>query len=269
MKRQRGHSVDQVHQVLEERIVSGFYAPGLRLSQELLAEELNTSRTPLREAFNRLQANGLVVASNNRGVEVAPIRFEHTEQLYALRLLVEPPLIAALIPSVAPKDIQTMRAALESMRTHSYSTRAFQDAHLQFHQVLLSRYPEAMRVAVESAYQRIHRHQQLHFSRPHVPEDFTTIDQHFLDAIEAGNAELARKWNEFHLIDTALGLMLDIDPEQRLDSLQLSAAGVNIVLEQPATVPARPVRIRWNRPGTASMPAVETVNLIHAPEPPG
>lgn len=267
MSRQRGHSVDMVHSILEERIVSGFYAPGVRLSQADLAEELDTSRTPLREAFNRLQISGLVVATNNRGVEVAPIKFEHTEQLYALRLLVEPPLIAALVPSVSGGEIAAMRKALIGMESHNYNTQAFQEAHLTFHEVLLSRYPEMLREAVEHAYQRIHRHQRVHFSRPHVPEDFTAVDRYFLNAIEERNSELARQWNEFHLIDAALGLMRDIDPGRKLESLLLSAVGVNIELEQPSKGSNdRPVHIRWSRSNAQEMPYIETVNLIHDPK---
>lgn len=266
MSRQRGHSVDMVHSILEERIVSGFYAPGVRLSQADLADELETSRTPLREAFNRLQISGLIVATNNRGVEVAPIKFEHTEQLYALRLLVEPPLIAALVPSVKVSEIAAMRKALSNMESNNYSTRAFQEAHLAFHEVLLSRYPEMLRDAVEHAYQRIHRHQRVHFSRPHVPEDFTEVDRYFLDAIEARNSELARQWNEFHLIDAALGLMHDIDSNRKLESLMLSAAGVNIKLEPAKGGKDRAVHIRWLRSNAQKVPAIQTVNLIHDPD---
>ena len=264
--RQRGHSVDMIHRVLEERIVSGFYAPGMRLSQADLADELETSRTPLREAFNRLQISGLVVATNNRGVEVAPIKFEHTEQLYALRLLVEPPLIAALVPDVSEGEIAAMRKALAEMETNHYSTRAFQESHLAFHEILLSRYPEMLREAVEHAYQRIHRHQRVHFSRPHVPEDFTAVDRYFLDAIEARNPELARRWNEFHLIDAALGLMHDIDSDKTLAALRLSCTGINIELGRlPEGGKHSPLHIRWLRSKAQEMPYVETVNLIHDP----
>lgn len=267
MSRQRGHSVDMVYGILEERIVSGFYAPGVRLSQAELAEELKTSRTPLREALNRLLIGGLVVATNNRGVEVAPIKFEHTEQLYALRLLLEPPLIAALVPIISTQEIAAMHNALKSMESHSYSTQNFQLAHLTFHEVLLSRYPEMLRDVVEHAYQRINRHQRIHFSRPHVPEDFTAADRHFLNAIEARNSELARQWNEFHLIDAALGLMHDIDPSRELESLQLSAAGINIELKQAESKDKRrALSIRWLRSNAQIMPFFETVNLVHDPK---
>jgi DNA-binding GntR family transcriptional regulator len=77
-KKRSGSAVDEVYEVLHERIVQGLYPPGLRMTQDELANELKTSRTPLREALNRLQANGLVVANNNRGMEVSQVRYEQT-----------------------------------------------------------------------------------------------------------------------------------------------------------------------------------------------
>ena len=50
-----GTMVDEIYLVLRERIIDGSFAPGQRLSQEHLAKELQVSRTPLREAFQRLE----------------------------------------------------------------------------------------------------------------------------------------------------------------------------------------------------------------------
>lgn len=263
MQKKRGESVDRVYQELHDRIMSGLYAPGVRMSQADLAVALNTSRTPLREALNRLQANGLVVATTNRGMEVAPVRFEHTEQLYALRLLVEPPLVGALVPKLGQAEIQQMRQALLEMGESGESNKDFQEIHRAFHDVLLSMYPESIREIIESSYERINRHQRLHFSRPHVPDDFTHTDHHFLDAIVEGNAALARQWLEFHLIDAALGLMLDIDPTYVPEALFLAAAGLGIELKCAVSRNLRPISIRWTSKSAEPMASIETVNLIH------
>ncbi len=69
----RGNAVERTYDVLRERILAGVYRPGVSLSQVRLAEELVVSRTPLREALRRLEAENLVVNHANRGVMVAPI----------------------------------------------------------------------------------------------------------------------------------------------------------------------------------------------------
>ena len=53
--------VDQVYEVVRERILAGALVGGARLRQETIAAELGVSRTPLREALRRLASEGLVV----------------------------------------------------------------------------------------------------------------------------------------------------------------------------------------------------------------
>jgi DNA-binding GntR family transcriptional regulator len=264
-KKRPGSSVDDVYQVLYERIVQGTYPPGLRMAQSELAEELNTSRTPLREALNRLQANGLLVATNNRGMQVSKVQSDETEQLYAIRLLVEPSLIAAMVPDMTAADIQAMSDALDEMESAGHATRAYQEAHLKFHNVALARYPAAIRNMINSIYEKILRHQRLHFSRPQVPDDFTNVDRCFLRAIKARDSELARQWLEFHLIDAGLGLAFDVDMDHVPTSLYMAAKGVGITIDGTADRIVRPVSICWHGGCAGPKSAMQTINLKYTP----
>ena len=58
---------------LRELIIQGRLAPGARLNERLLSEQLGISRTPLREAIKLLASEGLVVLLPNRGAQVAPL----------------------------------------------------------------------------------------------------------------------------------------------------------------------------------------------------
>jgi len=66
-------------------IVEGRYAPGERLVEVKLADELQVSRTPVREALRRLEVDGLVVIERNRGAMVRPITLTEVIDLYELR----------------------------------------------------------------------------------------------------------------------------------------------------------------------------------------
>ncbi|MGP3698459.1 GntR family transcriptional regulator [Rhodobacter sp. NSM] len=61
---------DRIAELLEEQILTGRFPEGSRLDEALLAEEHGVSRTPIREAFNRLSLSGLVVQHPRRGVFV-------------------------------------------------------------------------------------------------------------------------------------------------------------------------------------------------------
>ncbi|MQY33838.1 hypothetical protein SRB17_18030 [Streptomyces sp. RB17] len=261
-----GRTVEEIYLELRDRIVDGTYAPGVRLSQQAVADELSVSRTPLREALHRLEADGLVVAEANRGMTVSPAHHEQAEQSYAARLLMEPPLVAALVKEITEHDIKAMAEALEEMERLAERTRDFQKAHLQFHAVLLHRYPPLLAEITNQQYSRIFRHQRLYMSRPAVPGHFTQVDRQFLESVRAQEGERARQLLELHLIDAALGMALDIDPDYRFDSLLTAARGLGLRLEhEPDGSVTRPVRLEWVRPGAVAMPYARTANVEHRP----
>lgn len=63
---------DEVAQEVRDRILSGRYAPGMRLRQEELAADMGVSRTPIREAMRTLEREGLVISERHGGVSVTP-----------------------------------------------------------------------------------------------------------------------------------------------------------------------------------------------------
>ena len=64
---------EQLREHIEERIVSGRYAPGTKLDEAALAASFNVSRTPIREALIQLSAAGLVESRPRRGAIVAEV----------------------------------------------------------------------------------------------------------------------------------------------------------------------------------------------------
>jgi DNA-binding GntR family transcriptional regulator len=77
------------YEQIREAIVEGRYAPGQRLVEQRLAGDLVLSRTPVREALLRLEAEGLVVSEKHRGAIVRPVTAQEVEDLYALRTRLE------------------------------------------------------------------------------------------------------------------------------------------------------------------------------------
>jgi DNA-binding GntR family transcriptional regulator len=265
MKNRRpGTTVEDLYQTIRANIISGKYHPGFRLSQQAIATELKVSRTPLREALSRLAAEGLVVGEANRGMEVAPVYNDHAEQSYGLRLLIESPTIEGIIEDITEQDIDRMQKLLEQMEQAGESRRIqdFQQLHSQFHEAILRHYPDKFRELIKSLYTSIYRHQRLYFSRPEVPKSFIQVDRAFCDAMRARDARTARQNLEFHLTDAALGLVLDIDPDHKFDSLLIALRGLGIELEADANGRIhRPARIRWVHREFRQMVPLRTNNL--------
>jgi DNA-binding GntR family transcriptional regulator len=78
-----------VYEDLRARILAGRLDCGEWLRAEALAEELGVSRTPVREAFRQLHADGLIEIVPNRGARVARISDEDLEATYELHALLE------------------------------------------------------------------------------------------------------------------------------------------------------------------------------------
>ena len=78
------------HDAIRERILSGNFEPGDWLRQEELSQLLGVSHTPVREALDRLVADGLAERVPNRGVRVSSIDENDIAEVYCLRLLLEP-----------------------------------------------------------------------------------------------------------------------------------------------------------------------------------
>jgi len=82
-------AADLVHEHVRKAIVQGKLAPGERLTETHLAETLNVSRTPVREAFVRLEADGFVELVRNRGAFVSRWTDDDLEEIFNLRIMLE------------------------------------------------------------------------------------------------------------------------------------------------------------------------------------
>lgn len=94
---------EAAYQELRNRILSGGLAPGVVLEQETLASVLGLSTTPLREALRRLESEELVTVQAHRRVRVAPLSIDELEELYAVRLELDP-LAAELAAKMATDE---------------------------------------------------------------------------------------------------------------------------------------------------------------------
>ncbi len=126
--RSRVRLVDEVADELRERIYSGSYALGAKLRQEELAEDLQVSRTPLREALRVLESEGLLHSEPGRGVRVVPADVNKFLSAYQLREVIDglAARLAASSPDAAGQAaltemIERQRAALDPWTPPEYT----------------------------------------------------------------------------------------------------------------------------------------------------
>jgi DNA-binding GntR family transcriptional regulator len=98
-----------VYAILKQRILSCSLLPGQRLIEKTLCAELGISRTPLREALNRLSHEELVSFQPHAGYRVAAITIEGFRNLIELRSVVEPRAAVFAAERATPEDVAKLR----------------------------------------------------------------------------------------------------------------------------------------------------------------
>ena len=80
---------EQVYSGIKNAIISGEFEPGKRLIEERLAEDMKTSRTPVREAIQKLEKEGLIQRLPRGGFAVKGVSEEEVEDVFGLREVLE------------------------------------------------------------------------------------------------------------------------------------------------------------------------------------
>lgn len=101
---------EQVFEIVREQIVTGKLAGHSAIRQDALATELGVSKIPLREALARLEQEGLLTSHANRGYSVQPMSADEADDIFALRLSIEPQ--AAAYASTVANDADRATAIL-------------------------------------------------------------------------------------------------------------------------------------------------------------
>lgn len=95
---------EQLVDVVRDRILTGVVAPDRPIRQDALASDLGVSKIPLREALARLEQEGLLVSQANRGFTVRRLSASEAEEVYALRLKLEPEMTALAARNAGAAD---------------------------------------------------------------------------------------------------------------------------------------------------------------------
>lgn len=107
---------EQVYRLLRQAILNGRFRSGERLVQDVLAQEFGTSRIPVRDALRRLHQEGLVVAEEQGRYRVASWGRKDVEEIYSLRLLLEPEALRLALPQLSREDVAELEAMNVEMK---------------------------------------------------------------------------------------------------------------------------------------------------------
>ena len=128
----------EVRNHLRENIIAGVFLPGHPLSENEVASQLGLSRTPVREAFIKLEEEGLIVIYPQYGSFVSPIRVADIHDGQFVRESLECAALAKLVVDLQPGDARALQAAMAVQRGYLLGQpEPFFEADEHFHASLM------------------------------------------------------------------------------------------------------------------------------------
>ncbi len=207
-----------VFDALRADIVGGRFEPGGKLAIEALAERYGASATPLREALNRLVADGLVERREQRGFAVAPISAADLAEITKTRCWLEE---IALRQSIAARDAQWEEALVLAhhrlartprslSETHFEDNPAWEPLHRAFHRALIAGCGSRWLLGFcEQLADQHHRYRRLSAPRAFAKRGVKSEHQALMEAAVAGHADEAVALLRAHFERTARILLDD------------------------------------------------------------
>jgi GntR family transcriptional regulator of gluconate operon len=200
---------------IREQIVMGGFRQGEHLKEARIAEQLNVSRGPVREAFKILRAEGLLAEEPHRGTFVVSLTAKDVRDIYELRAALEELAARTVCRRRDPEALAKLRSLMADLRKAAVKNDpvAVSRADVQFHEGLCalsenSRVHEVFLRYVPTLRGLLRLDEQI------MPSMDEVVQQHqpILDAIEAGDEDLAARLVREHCLQAA-ALLVERMPE--------------------------------------------------------
>ncbi|MEM8843160.1 MAG: GntR family transcriptional regulator [Pseudomonadota bacterium] len=203
-----------IYTALLEAIDRGDYPPGERLIETDLAKRFGVSRTPVREALNRLESHGMAQRDGRRGLTVSRLDYDQLGELYELREVLEGYAARLAARHASAAEIAVLQEMVDADRARAEDAPALAQAnrlfHRQLHRAAHNRYLNDM-------LQRMRRSLALlsgtTFTASERPKQSNDDHEVIVDAIEARDENAAEAAARAH-ISSAYALRLRLEAER-------------------------------------------------------
>jgi DNA-binding GntR family transcriptional regulator len=196
----------QVLVALRSAVITGELAPGSLYSVQALAGQLGVSRTPVREALIKLAQQGMVRFERNRGVRVLLTSLHDLEEVFALRLLLEPPAVQRAVTrmdAVGRRELRRIFAHMEKAAKADDEFTMFEHDR-RFHRALLEAAGNArLALFVDGLRDMVLRRGVSTARESRSLDDIVAEHRGILDAVGSGDAEGAAEAMRAHIHHTA------------------------------------------------------------------
>lgn len=196
---------DHVYRALRDAICDGAFEPHEHLVQNRLAEQLNVSRTPVRDALLRLSQEGLIRAVGVRGYVVQELTARDVDDVYEVRLFLEPQAVALGFKNLTDRQIDEMVRLNAEIAHPERHPDDYYELNRSFHEVLIQLCPNSLMRRILSGIwelpvsRRIFRQQMAgHLDVPRMVAEHDGL----IEAVRSRDCELVMERLRHHLSES-------------------------------------------------------------------
>lgn len=197
----RGPLSSQVYETLKESIIKGDIKPGTRLTEKIVVEQLGVSSTPVREAFRRLNTEGLIEMIPYKGVRVKSIDVADLVEVYSCRAMFEKHSIKLAIENYTADFIEDLKDIIEHSKDAQTQTD-YVNYNTQFHNRILKQANNSRLVNFVKQLEDVILHNRMHSSYSEErKKEINKEHEEIINAISKLDSESAEAYMEQHIIN--------------------------------------------------------------------
>ena len=209
-----GYSLaDKVFKKLEEEILNGALKAGENLTELRISARLGVSRTPVREAIHRLEQEGLVQLTPNKGAVVVGVSEKDLRDIYDIRMKLEGLASRWAAEQITEEDAKSLRDILELQEFYTAKGDLDQLRNLdsQFHERIYEiSGSRTLRQTLSSLHHSIQRYRKMSFATKGCAQKVMGEHQRIVDAIAAHNPADAEKATIDHIEMAATNMLKNL-----------------------------------------------------------
>ena len=200
---------DKVYAQLENDILSGVLTPDTPLSENKISAQLGVSRTPVREAFRRLEQDGLVSSVTGRGTVVLGVDDADVSDIFEIRQRLEGMAAARAAERMTPEQLSELEGVVELQEFYAMKgdPDGLRDTDSRFHELIYK--CSGSRVLEEllgSLHHRIQRFRRKAMESEQRAERSAAEHRAILEALRSRDAEQAEKLVAEHIANARSNL---------------------------------------------------------------
>jgi DNA-binding GntR family transcriptional regulator len=210
---------EKIYEIIKGKIIDFSYKPGQQLIEQNLSNKFGVSKSPVREAFQRLEGDGLVHLIPYKGAYVTALSMQEFKEICQLREALEVFCLEKGMISYSKEDIEDFKKTMELFENKLERKEEMKaiEYHFSFHYLIVKKLNNKL---IENTYAKIHGKMERYLLlaskvRPKRLEVSNTEHYGILEAMENGNVSCAvdeLKKHLSHVVETLTDDILQVLP---------------------------------------------------------